>query len=472
MAKVLVTGANGFIGSHLVRALLQRGHEVHCLVRPTSDLTSLRGLPVTLHLGDVREPETLAAPLRDVEYVYHLAARLMATSQQEFEANNAQGTINLLRCTEQAAAPRLKRFLYVSSQAAAGPGRNATPKDETAPLEPISWYGASKQRAEEAVRSYAGRLPFTIVRPPSVYGERERDISQTFPLVERGLQPVLGGPQTALNMVYVEDLVQGMIDAAESEETEGQTYFLVHPQLLHPRDVVQTVARALGKPRGVMFPVPLFALRLFAPVAELLAELTRERARITRDKVREMSQNYWVATPAKAKRDFGWEARADLERGMSKTIAFYQEQQRQLREMPLEDPPRLWLKYVAVASGLGALIEVISRLGRFYTFTPRWAVFGVIFGGFGLSLGSVAYLLRTQGDFQQFTAGTIGAGAAETLNDLGLLPGVSWEFAPGWPLGIRNGMLRSFLLGTAGGGFVLVVNAAMRALYERRLRFG
>src|SRR5581483_10884545 len=435
MAKVLVTGANGFIGSHLVRALLQRGHEVHCLVRPTSDLTSLRGLPVTLHLGDVREPETLAAPLRDVEYVYHLAARLMATSQQEFEANNAQGTINLLRCTEQAAAPRLKRFLYVSSQAAAGPGRNATPKDETAPLEPISWYGASKQRAEEAVRSYAGRLPFTIVRPPSVYGERERDISQTFPLVERGLQPVLGGPQTALNMVYVEDLVQGMIDAAESEETEGQTYFLVHPQLLHPRDVVQTVARALGKPRGVMFPVPLFALRLFAPVAELLAELTRERARITRDLVREMSQ----------------------------TIAFYQEQQRQLREMPLEDPPRLWLKYVAVASGLGALIEVISRLGRFYTFTPRWAVFGVIFGGFGLSLGSVAYLLRTQGDFQQFTAGTIGAGAAETLNDLGLLPGVSWEFAPGWPLGIRNGMLRSFLLGTAGGGFVLVVNAAMRA---------
>src|SRR5260221_651789 len=96
MKKALVTGSNGFIGHHLVKELLARGYSVNCLVRYTSDLALLRGLPVTLYIGDVREPETLAEPLKDAQYVFHLAAKLLVPTRQDFEETNTQGTINML----------------------------------------------------------------------------------------------------------------------------------------------------------------------------------------------------------------------------------------------------------------------------------------------------------------------------------------------------------------------------------------
>ena len=206
MKIALVTGVNGFIGAHLVSELLSRGYEVRGLVRYSSDLSSLRELPVSLFIGDVREPETLVAPVKDVDYVFHLAAALMVTNREAFEQVNSQGTVNLLKAVERHAAGTLKRFLFVSSQAAAGPARDVTPLDETAPPHPISWYGTSKHRAEEAVLSYADRVPVTIVRPSSVYGERERDISQAFPMVEKRLQPKLGIPTKYTVSVFVGDL--------------------------------------------------------------------------------------------------------------------------------------------------------------------------------------------------------------------------------------------------------------------------
>src|SRR5262245_23974187 len=111
MTKVFVTGANGFIGSHLVKELLDRGYEVNCLIRYTSDITSLRGLGASLFVGDVQDPETLVAPMKGVDYVYHLAAKLLVTSREMFEQTNTQGTIHMLEAAERYAAPTLKRFL-------------------------------------------------------------------------------------------------------------------------------------------------------------------------------------------------------------------------------------------------------------------------------------------------------------------------------------------------------------------------
>jgi hypothetical protein len=140
--------------------------------------------------------------------------------------------------------------------------------------------------------------------------------------------------------------------------------------------------------------------------------------------------------------------------------------------MALETPPLLWLKFLTCAIGLGSLIEITSAIGKFYKFRPTWVAVAVILGGFGFSLGTVSMKVREQDDLVQFAAGTLLATTAELANELGLSPGLSWEFAPGWPLGIRNGILRAFVLGTAGGGFVLIVNATLRALYQRRLRLG
>jgi nucleoside-diphosphate-sugar epimerase len=472
MPKALVTGANGFIGSHLVRELLDRGYEVNCLVRQTSDISSLRGLPVALLIGDVQEPATLIEPVKNVDYVYHLAAELMVTSRDEFEHANTQGTINLLGAAEKHAAGTLKRFLFVSSQAAAGPGKDRTPLDETALPQPISWYGTSKKQAEEAVKAFADRLRVTIVRPSSVYGEREKDIRQTFGMVGIRLQPKLGIKKKYLVMVYVGDLVRGIVEAAESNSTVNQTYFLNHPEVLTSKDVIKTIARAMDKGFGLMLPVPLFILRLIAPFTELLHHFSRNRPQMTRDKAREVAQRFWIADPSKAKRDFGWEAKATFLDGMKKTIPAYRAEKSELSAMPLEKGIVFWLKYLLSAIFVGVIFETISCCGRFYEYHPWWAVFVIILGAYGFGLGTVAMLLRKTGALLHFFIGTILAGAVELMNHFKIIPYIYWEFAANWPFGITNVWVNSIVLGTFGGIFIIIVGAIMRLLYKRRLRLG
>ena len=139
-------------------------------------------------------------------------------------------------------------------------------------------------------------------------------------------------------------------------------------------------------------PIPL--MRLAAPLVEGVRSFTRRRPPITRDKVRELSQRFWVADPSKAARDFGWKAEHGLLEGMRVTLKYFAEKETELRRMPLEGRLSLWLKYLVVAVLLGSLVEITSALGRFYTFTPPWLVLGVVFGGFGLLLGTLAMWLR------------------------------------------------------------------------------
>lgn len=467
MKRALVTGANGFIGSHLVRHLLERGYEVSCLVRPTSDLRSLAFLPVRLHIGDVRQPDTLLPALTGADYVFHLAAELMALDREAFLTTNTKGTVHMLDSALRVKPATFQRFLYVSSQAAAGPGTSTKPMTESDPRRPMSWYGTSKSDSEEIINGYAGRLPVTIVRPSSVYGAREQDLSQTYPLVNNRLHPKLGILPKYIVAVYVEDLVRGFVDAVESPHTIGRTYYLNHPEVLSARAVIQGIADGMDKPAGLLFPVPLVLIQLAAPLAELIHRFTRARPAMTRDKAREVSQRFWVADPGAAKRDFGWEARFNIAEGMRPTTEAWRAEQDQVSAMALEDIR--WIKYLMVASALGGLIEFESHLGGFYTFSPTWLVWAVIFGGFGLLLGTTAMLLRRAAGVVQFLIGTALAGAAEFLN---VAVFHAWTFQTGWPLGITNAYVRAGVLSLAGGVFVLLVNGIMRSLYQWRLRQG
>jgi nucleoside-diphosphate-sugar epimerase len=470
MTTVLITGANGFIGSHLVSELHHRGYKVRALVRHTSDLTSLKCVPAQLYIGDVTQPETLVEAVRDVDYIYHLAAALLPPDTEVFLEVNTEGTYNILQ-TAECYAPNLKRFLFVSSQAAAGPGKDATPLTESHTPAPISNYGISKKLAEEAVLSYAQQFSITIVRPSSVYGERERDLSSTFGLIESRIQPVLGLQEIKLVMVYVKDLVKGIVCAAESPHSEGKTYFLNHPEILTAKQVPQTIAAVMGKPTGLPLRIPHLLPKLMAPIAEWQSHLSRQRPSVTRDKARELSQRYWVADPGQAEADFGWRAGHNLASGMIPTIAHYRHQQEESRAMPLEKRPVLWAKYLIVASGIGLLIEILSATGRFYSFNPAWVVLLIIFGAFGAGLGTLAMLLRERPATIQFLVGMVVTAAAELLNEFNYLP-FDWHFSPGWPLGITDPVGRPLFLGLAGGIFILAVNAILRSLYQRRLRLG
>jgi nucleoside-diphosphate-sugar epimerase len=477
MARVFQTGTNGFIGSHLCELLLSQGHEVVGLVRPTSDVRSLQPLfvryPGQLRLvtGDLRSGEGLAAGLEDAEYVYHLGAVLMVTSEAEFRAVIVDGTRRLLEAVTQNRPKGLRRFLYVSSQAGAGPSPTAQPIDETVPPRPVSWYGRAKRDAEDLVRSYGGRgLPVTIVRPVGVFGERERDISGgTFPAVQLGLLPHIGSGKKTVSMVYVGDLVQGMIAAAQSPAAQGRTYFLSNPQPYAQSEFIADIAKAMGTRVRISVPVPGVALSAIAVFAEWLHRFTNQRPMVTRDKAREVRQQFWSVTPKAAQRDFGWAAQTTLVDGMRKAISDWKARRQRARLEPAQEPGRdRAVKCYTLALLLGAVAEILAEIGKWYEFTPRWLIFPVI-AGYGLAFGTLSLVSVRWSPLPRFLCGAAVFIAAELSNHFWLH---AWEFAPE-PFGrlpVPYG--RALVLSIPIGLMPVVTNAVSAALYRARLRVG
>jgi dihydroflavonol-4-reductase len=470
MSKVLVTGANGFMGSHLVPLLIQKGYEVHCLVRYTSDISPLRGLDVSMHVGDTRDLNSLKAPFEGAKYIFHLAAKLLVTTQEEFDETNVNGTRNVFEAAALYAKDTLERLLFVSSLAGAGPNPTDVFYDETVELKPISWYGKSKKRGEEIAHSYYNKLPVTIVRPAIVYGEREQDLSQTFPVVEYRIQPKLGLTEKLSVAIYVGDLVEGIVAAAESKKAIGQTYFLNNAELLTSKSIVKKIGIAMNKSAGLSLAVPDFLVRGLAPFAELVYYFNSQRPKMTKDKALEVTQKYWLASPAKAERDFGWVAKHNMVEGLRKTLVPYFAEKKQLRDMALQSNTVLWVKYFVTALAMGCVVEALAHLGAFYEFTPSWLIFVIIVGAFGLLFASLAKALRRKSSIVQFIIGVLVAGSIETINVLGIIPGYYWVFAHGWPLGILNQWVRTAVLALPGGVFILLLNLLMRSSYQTRLK--
>jgi len=367
------------------------------------------------------------------------------------------------------AKPTLERLLFVSSLAAAGPNKTPIPYDETVVLNPISWYGKSKKGSEEVAQSYFGRIPVTIVRPAIVYGEREQDLSQTFPVVEYRIQPKLGLTEKLSVAIYVGDLVEGIVAAAESNNTIGQTYFLNNAELLTSKSIVKKIGIAMNKSAGLSLAVPDFLVRLLAPAAELVYHFNSQRPKMTKDKALEVTQKYWLASPAKAERDFGWVAKHNMVEGLKKTLVPYFAEKKALRDMALENNTVLWVKYFVTALAMGCIVEALAHMGAFYEFTPSWMIFVIIVGAFGLLFASLAKALRRKSSIVQFIIGALCAGSIELINVLGIIPNYYWVFAHGWPLGITNQWVRTAVLGLPGGLFILILNYLMGMSYKARL---
>jgi nucleoside-diphosphate-sugar epimerase len=325
-----VTGGTGFVGSHLVEELLARGYdEVRCLVR--SDPKWLADLDVTYVEGDLSDVEALWAALDGVTHVYHVAGITRAQDWATFERINVQGTLNLCGAVKHA-APDVERVLITSSLAAVGDADVDVATEET-PLRPVSRYGRSKAQMEEALteahempEAYAEALPITVVRPPSVYGPRDRDILDFFRAVKRHVCPVVGtGSGPALTLVHAEDLARGMADAAESDATVGETYFLGSTTQYAWTDVRDAATAALDT-WAVTVPVPGVLVGAVGAVAEGLGALVGIYPPLNREKAREIRHACTMCSSQKAQRDFGYAQEVSLDDGVAATIAWYEDE--------------------------------------------------------------------------------------------------------------------------------------------------
>jgi dihydroflavonol-4-reductase len=318
----LVTGATGFLGSWVVERLLTQGARVRCLMRSTSKLEFLDAKEIELARGDVTDFTSVRAASGGADFVFHLAGRIKAPRESDYYQVNYLGTINVLEACLQA-APGVERVVVVSSQSAAGPSEPGQPLNESTSCRPISPYGRSKRQAELAAESYHARLPVTIVRPPSVYGPRDRETLQVIRLISLGLRPILS-KRGAISLVHASDLADGILLAATQAAAIGKTYFLAGDESPSPSELVQLIARATER-GGISIPVPPNLLRLAGRAAELVRDLTGFPMTFDRWKAEEIIHGYWACTSARAKADFGYSPRVPLATGLRDTVEWYRQ---------------------------------------------------------------------------------------------------------------------------------------------------
>lgn len=319
--KAIVTGGAGFIGSHLIERLLAEGWAVTCVERRGGGPGWLQNLPVdfrAIGLGDVNG---LRIAFEGADVVFHLAGLTEAVRARDFYAVNTEGTANVLRAaaTWNGSAPKV---VLLSSLAACGPCRNGESLSPDSVPSPLSHYGNSKLLAEAMVHAFEDRVPGTIVRLPSVYGPREKVVLTLFRMIRHGIALTVGGWKRQVSLIYVKDVVQGLIAAARSASVAGRTYCLSHPVPITWAEFAEAGGRAIGRaPRLVS--LPAFVARPVALGCEAAALVGGRAAVLNRDRVRELSQERWVCDPSRAIAEIGFAPRYPIERGVDETVAWY-----------------------------------------------------------------------------------------------------------------------------------------------------
>jgi len=315
--KAFVTGGTGFVGTHLVQALRARGDTVTCLVRSPERTRNPDWEGVRTIAGDLDSPEALRQGCAEADVVYHVAGRISARNRREYLAVNRDGTARVLAA---ASAQPPRRFVHVSSLAVGGPTIPGRPIDETRAPAPVTDYGRSKLAAEELVRG--APFPWTIVRPPVVYGERDRETLKIFRLARLGWGPVIGDGTQELSVVYAGDLAAALIAAATTASAAGRVYYATHPDVTTSAALVRAVGVAVGRqPRLV--PLPGMLARVALWTVGSLASLTGRATLLSADKAAEFLAPAWTCRADALARDTGWRAATDLPAGLARTAAWY-----------------------------------------------------------------------------------------------------------------------------------------------------
>lgn len=318
--KALVTGATGFVGGHLVRALVARGDAIVALARRPEAHAALTALGATPVGGSLENDRALTTALADVDVVYHLAGVVAAKTEADYLAVNEGGTQRLIDAVRKQAPGA--RFVHVSSQAALGPSPRGTPLAEDAPCRPITPYGRSKLAGELALRGSG--LAWTIVRPSPVYGPGDRAFLSLFEVVRTGFAPVFGSGNQELSLVYVEDLARAIVLAGSQPGVVGEVLHTAHTEVILSRDVARAAGAALGR-SPIVVPVPGVLARPVVGLIELAASAVGRVSVINSAKMDEFLAPSWLLDSRKAERLLGWKAELAATEGMRRTGAWYKE---------------------------------------------------------------------------------------------------------------------------------------------------
>jgi dihydroflavonol-4-reductase len=317
--RAIVTGASGFIGSHLIELLISQKWDVTCLLRTTSRTDFLEKFPVKIIQGNTENQDILERAVQGQQYIFHCAARIMSAPSEVYEKSNHKLTRDLVySCLR--TNPDIKRFIYISSIAAAGPSSEGKHKDEIQMSCPSSEYGRTKLKGERAVQEVWDKIPATIIRPPNVYGARQSQTELLVKLIQKRIVPLLKSDRKSTSLIYIKDLVRGILQAAESSNTEGQIYYLTDGQSYSWKQVILTIKMYVLKDK-LFLPLPEEVIGFFAWLADTLKSTGIIKPLFGRRAWQAMVSTQWLFSSSKAAKDFGFKPRYDLNSGIRDMLA-------------------------------------------------------------------------------------------------------------------------------------------------------
>lgn len=327
--KILVIGATGFIGSHLVPALVKKGYKVRCLVRKTSDISNLKRLKnVEFFYGDITDPNSLKDAAQCIDVVFHLAAKLgdWGIKESTIHKVNVLGTKNLLDSCIRGGA---RQLVFSSTPGVIGLGK----KDgkETDPYNPRGPYEKTKAQAEETLlkTSVRERVKITILRPDFVYGPGDQRRLSLFKAISKRRFLLIGNGKAIIHPTFIEDVIQGFLLVINNKAAYGQIFNIAGPQKISVEEFVSTSASLLNTkllPIKAPKTIALFA----ALINEAGAKMFGVKPLITRSRIEFLTTDH-SSNIDKARRLLGYNPKFTPEKGLNETINWYKSQRLLLR---------------------------------------------------------------------------------------------------------------------------------------------
>jgi UDP-glucose 4-epimerase len=320
--RVLITGASGFVGYHLIEAALKSNLEVFAAVRKSSKVDHLKGLAVQYAYTNFNSVGALTAEIQEnrYDYIIHAAGVTKANSAAEYNAINTGYTVNLAKAA--VAAGRIKKLVFISSLAAVGP--IATVEGVITELNsqvPVTAYGHSKKHAEEELKKFTS-LNYVILRPTAVYGPRDKDILIVLKQFANRFEPYIGKIDQYLSFIYVKDLAQVSINAL----TRGnQTAYLISDGKRYDRYQLANITKRLLGVKTFKIHLPVAIVKVVAGIAEGVSRITKKASALNVEKLNELTAINWICSIDKAQQELDFKPTYDLNSGLEETLKWYKE---------------------------------------------------------------------------------------------------------------------------------------------------
>ena len=326
MEKILVTGASGFIGSHIVEEALQQGYDVWAAVRKSSSREFLKDERIHFIELNLSSQQQLEEQLRGhvFDYVVHAAGATKCLHVEDFYRINTEGTKNLVSALMAVGMP-LKRFVFISSLSIMGAIHEQQPYQEICETDtphPNTAYGRSKLEAEQWLEQMD--FPYVILRPTGVYGPREKDYFMQIKSIKSHMDFAVGFQRQDITFIYVTDVVQAVFLAFEKGQT-GRKYLLSDGEVYQSATFSDYVHEELGRPWWIRVKAPIWLLRIITFCGEYWGRWTKKMTALNNDKFNILRQRNWRCDIEPARRELGFEPKVKLQEGVRRAVTWYKE---------------------------------------------------------------------------------------------------------------------------------------------------